>query len=846
MRANAVLKEINNLENKIKKCTDEQLKNKTYEFKKRLNNNAKGYKVNNSNNPITESKLNIRRNGSIFEKHKDTNNEIAKTNFSNRKKLLEILPEAYAVVREAARRVTGKRLYDVQIMAGYVLNEGGIAEIKAGEGKSIIASLPAYLNALDGKGVHIVTTNEYLAKRDYEEIGKIFEFLGLSVGLICQNMKTSDRKNAYQKDITYGTNTEFGFDYLRDHIAPYPEDVVQRELNYAIIDEADSILLDETETPMIISRKEKNFSKEPYLKANRFVNALTGITITKEEPKNKKQLIENEKYDYVVDLTNKTAELTQKGIQKAEKEYAVSNFYAEENASIINDVRQALRANEILKKDVDYIVQNDSVYLIDKFTGRIMYGKKFTKGLQQAIEAKENLKISEVSGLVATISTQNYFKLYNKLSGMTGTAKASREEFEKIYCTDVISIKTNKKTIRKDKKDRVFATEEAKYEAIIEEVKESQKKKQPVLIGTTSIEKSERLSQKLSQNNLKHNVLNAKKYKEEAEIVKEAGRAGKITIATNMAGRGTNILLGGASGNFKDHKKVANAGGLKVIGTEKNDSRRVDEQLRGRSGRQGEVGESVFYVSLEDELIKIYGNRDKIDKYKRKYSKKKNIKINKLNNSSNNHNNKSVKYFEIKNIFVNKQIKKAQQKAENRGYSIRKRLVYYDDILGSQRNLIYMDRDKVLNGNIDEVIENFISYFCEYILNDNSEKSNAIINRLEEVENLKVQKENLEKLKKKIYNRYLDKKELIGKEKYENIQKQKLLKTIDEEWIEHLERMEEIEQGIELQLYGKYNPVEKYAVIAKREFDHLVMNIKLNTVTQLMFLTDYNNIKEVY
>ena len=522
LKANAVLKQINKLEEKMRKCTDQQLKDKTEEFKNIIRN---AYSTNMINKAITNSRNK--------ENNEKSNTKINTTIINiKRKIILEILPEAYAVVREAARRVTGKRLYDVQIIAGYVLNEGGIAEIKAGEGKSIIASLPAYLNALDGNGVHIVTTNEYLAKRDYEEIGKIFEFLGLSVGLVCQNMKTSDRIEAYKKDITYGTNTEFGFDYLRDHIAPYEEDVVQRKLNYAIIDEADSILLDEAQTPMIISKKQKEFSEEPYVKAKRFVDTLQGTTILKEEPKNKLQFKKVEQYDYVVDLTNKTVELTQNGIKKAEQEYNVANLYMPENSGVINDIRQALRAKEILKKDVDYIVKDDEVYLIDKFTGRIMYGKKFTKGLHQAVEAKENLKITEASRLVATISTQNYFKLYNKLSGMTETAKSSKEEFEKIYGTNVISVKTNKKIIRKDKKDRIFLTEKDKERSIIQEVKDSNKKGQPVLIGTTSIEKSEILSRELNKARINHQVLNAKNNREEAEIVRQAGRLRKVTIAT--------------------------------------------------------------------------------------------------------------------------------------------------------------------------------------------------------------------------------------------------------------------------------------------------------------------------
>ena len=574
-----IIKEINDLEEKISLFTDKELQDKTLEFKKILIN-------------------------------KD-------------KTLLDILPEAFAVVREATKRITGKRLYDVQLAGGYVLSNNGIAEIKAGEGKSIIASLPGYLNALEGKGVHIVTTNEYLAKRDYEEVGKIFNFLGLTVGLIYQNMSLSERKEAYKKDITYGTNTEFGFDYLRDNIAHSLDKMVQRELNYVLIDEADSILLDEAQTPLIISQKMQNFFDCPYLKTEKFVRNLNGITVVKEEVKNKKQTNKLKNYDYIVDLTYKTVELTQNGIKKAEKEYQLANLYDVENIGIINDIRQALRAKEILKKDVDYIVNSGEIFIIDKFTGRIMYGKKFTNGLQQAIEAKEHIKISEPSKVLASISTQNYFKMYKKLAGMTGTAKTSEEEFNKIYGLNVIKIKTNKKIIRKDKKDRIFLTEIEKYDAVINEILNSTQKKQPVLIGTTSIENSEKLSLKLIEKKINHQILNAKNHEAEARIVKKAGMPGQVTIATNMAGRGTNIILGGNLENIEDRMQVLNAGGLKVIGTERHESRRIDEQLRGRSGRQGEVGESVFYLSLDDELLKIYANKRRLKKYKKVYSKKK-------------------------------------------------------------------------------------------------------------------------------------------------------------------------------------------------------------------------------
>lgn len=768
-----IVNRINKLEEKYISYTDIELQNKTLEFKQILKNKEKT--------------------------------------------LEDILPEAFAVVREAAKRETGKRLYNVQLAGGYILVNGGIAEIKAGEGKSLIASLPAYLNALEGKGVHIVTTNEYLAGRDYEEIGRIFKFLGLSVGLIYQNMKLEDRKEAYKKDITYGTNTEFGFDYLRDNLSYSLDNMVQRELSYVLIDEVDSVLLDEAQTPMIISRNLNSDFEEPYLKANDFVEQLNGITVIKEDAKDRKQARAIEEYDYVVDLTYKTVELTQKGIKKAEKEYKLENLYDSQNLGIINDIRQALRAKEVLKKDTDYILKNDNIYIIDKFTGRIMYGKKFTNGLHQAIEAKEHIKISKPSKVLASISTQNYFKMYRKVAGMTGTAKSSEKEFNEIYHLNVTKIKTNKKVKRKDKKDRIFLNETQKYNAVIQEIEKCKQNKQPILIGTTSIEKSEKISKMLCGRKIKHNVLNAKKHKEEAEIVKKAGNLGKITIATNMAGRGTNILLGGMHSNIDKKNQVIKAGGLKVIGTEKHESRRIDEQLRGRSGRQGEIGESVFYISLEDELLKIYGNKKKIEKYKRKYKKKK----------------------EIKNIFVNREIKKAQKRAEKRGYNIRKRVVYYDDILSVQRKLIYEDRKKIVE-NKQEVMEKFIQYFCEYIVQDKSNKAEKIKNKIEEVENIKINNENIEKLKNIIYLRYLEKKKQIGESKFKELETEKMLQIIDKKWIEYLEEMEDIKQGIELQMYGRYNPIERYRIKAKEEFDKKIKSIKLDIVMQLLFATSYD------
>ena len=695
----------------------------------------------------------------------------------NGKKLEEILPEVFAMVREAVKRVTGKRLYDVQILGGYYLHQGRIAEIKAGEGKTLIESLPAYLNALTKKGVHIITTNNYLAKRDFNEVGKVLEYLGLSVGLIYQGMENKKRKEEYKKDVVYGVNTEFGFDYLRDNITKDIKDVVQRELNYAIIDEADSILLDEAQTPMIIARKQKNINIEEYIKAKEFVEKLNGRKIIKEEPKNKKQMKENEKFDYIVDETYKTVELTEKGIAKAEKEYKIENFFDAKNYKYINYVRQALRAKELLKKDVDYIIENGEIKLVDKYTGRVMPGKRFVKGLHEAIEAKENLEIQGESKLIASITVQNYFKMYKKLSGMTGTAKASEKEFNIVYNLDVVTVPLNKKSRRKDKKDIIFKNSEEKNSEIIKEVEKSIKKGQPVLIGTPSIEESENISKLLNEKNISHKILNAKNDEEEAEIVKEAGDIGKVTVSTNMAGRGTNIILGGKKKIRK--KEVLNAGGLKVIGTNKHESSRIDEQLRGRSGRQGDIGESVFLLSLEDELIKIYGNEKKIKKCNKCHIKR------------------------LRNHLLANEFKKATKKAENRNYTIRKRLVYYDEVLDSQRNVIYKDRREVIKGNLDYIIKNFIKYFCNIIVKKENETDIKIIDSLQKQEKIIINEENLVELQNRIYSKYVNKKYDIGEEKFETKVKNELLEIIDSNWREHIETMEDLKMNMELRIYGR-------------------------------------------
>ena len=577
-----------------------------------------------------------------------------KSELANGKTLNDILPEAFAVMREASKRVLGMRHFDVQLIGGIILHQGRIAEMRTGEGKTLVATLPVYLNALEGKGVHVITVNEYLAKRDSDWMGKVYRFLGLSVGLVLGRMDNSKKQEAYRADITYGTNNEFGFDYLRDNMVINKEDMVQRELNYAIVDEIDSILIDEARTPLIISGR-ANKSSDLYKKADSFVRKLNAKIIVEEDVKDEAQSEDNENYDYIVDLKAKSAALTGKGIEKAEQYFNLDNFNDLENSDLVHNVNQALRAHGIMKRDIDYIVKDGEVLIVDEFTGRIMYGRRYNDGLHQAIEAKEGVKIADESKTLATITFQNYFRMYSKLSGMTGTAMTEEAEFREIYNLDVIAIPTNKPLIRDDETDVIYKNEKGKLKAIVENIKECHEKGQPVLVGTVSIEKSELVSEMLKKEGLKHEVLNAKNHEKEAEIIAQAGKFGAITIATNMAGRGTDIMLGGNSeylakqemrklkydeelivqatafNETKDEKilearnkfkelqdkfekeieeeknKVIEAGGLRIIGTERHESRRIDNQLRGRSGRQGDPGSTQFYLGLDDNLIKIFG-----------------------------------------------------------------------------------------------------------------------------------------------------------------------------------------------------------------------------------------------
>ena len=608
-RVMPIIEKINSLEEEMSKLSDSELREKTNYFK----------------NQLKEGKT-----------------------------LDDILPETFAVVREASKRVLGMRHFDVQLIGGIILHQGRIAEMKTGEGKTLVATLPVYLNALEGKGVHVVTVNDYLAKRDSEWMGKLYKFLGLTVGLVIAGMEPKEKQKAYNADVTYGTNNEFGFDYLRDNMVIYKDQLVQRGLHYAIVDEIDSILIDEARTPLIISGR-ANESSDLYRKADNFVKKLTPKIIVEEDVKNFEQAEDNENYDYIVDLKAKSASLTSKGIKKAEEAFGLENFNDLENSTLVHHVNQALRAHGIMKKDIDYIVKDGEVLIVDEFTGRIMYGRRYNNGLHQAIEAKEHVKIADESKTLATITFQNLFRMYDKLSGMTGTAMTEETEFEEIYNLDVIEIPTNKPMIRIDENDVIYKNEDAKYRAIVQSIKESHQKGQPVLVGTVSIEKSEKLSKLLKEEGIKHEVLNAKYHEKEAEIVAQAGKYGAVTIATNMAGRGTDIMLGGNSeylakeelrknkvapelieeadtyyetdnkdilnirnefkklvnkyeDQIKEEKvKVIEAGGLKIIGTERHESRRIDNQLRGRSGRQGDIGESKFYIGLDDDLMKIFG-----------------------------------------------------------------------------------------------------------------------------------------------------------------------------------------------------------------------------------------------
>ena len=743
--------------------------------------------------------------------------------------LQNIIPESFALVREAAKRTLGERHYDVQLAGGIILHEGKIAEMKTGEGKTLVSTLPAYLNSLSGKGVHIVTVNDYLAKRDSEWMGKVFNFLGISTGCITNDLEDILRKKNYGCDITYATNNELGFDYLRDNMKFELADMVQRDHNYCIVDEVDSILIDESRTPLIISGKLED-KTNLYPISNDFIKHL-------------------QKNDFELDEKNKNAILTDQGIDKIEKLSIQkrilknNNFYDPENLSLVHHINQALKANLLFKKNTDYIVRDGKVQIIDEFTGRVLDGRRFSDGLHQAIEAKENVEIEDENQTLASITYQNYFRLYKKLSGMTGTAITEAEEFFDIYKLNVVSIPTNKKMGREDYNDQIFRTEPEKYNAITNKIIQCNSKGQPVLVGTTSIEKSEKISDLLEKKKIKHNVLNAKYHEQEAKIIAEAGKINAVTIATNMAGRGTDIKLGGnkdfvENGRVndvaqikKEESKVKELGGLYIIGTERHESRRIDNQLRGRAGRQGDPGSSIFFISLQDELMRIFGG-DSIDGMLKKLGLKENESID--------------------HPWINKAMERAQKKVETRNFDIRKTLIKFDDVMNDQRQVIFSQRLKILKSqNIEQILEDFLNEVLnnlEKIRNiyqkSNDKKSylasvkSIIGNALNDEELTSLTLLNKEKFDKKINDLYFSKKKervkIIGNDENNGLEKRIFLQIIDFSWRSHLQYLEQLRQVIGLRSYGQKDPLSEFKKEAFTLFESLLEKIK-NDVIKFLF-----------
>lgn len=720
-----------------------------------------------------------------------------KERIENGESLEDILPEAFAVVREASRRVLGMRHFDVQLLGGICLHEGKIAEMRTGEGKTLVATLPTYLNALTGNGVHIITVNDYLAKRDSEWMGKLYRFLGLSVGLIVHGLSFNERKEAYSADITYGTNNEFGFDYLRDNMVIYADQMVQRELNYAIVDEVDSILIDEARTPLIISG--------PGDKSTELYGVVAKAII---------QLKEGE--DYTVDEKAKAVLPTEFGIAKIEKALNVTNLYDHENIELSHHFNQALRAKALMHRDRDYVVRDGEVVIVDEFTGRLMFGRRYSDGLHQAIEAKEGVKVERESQTLATITFQNYFRMYGKLAGMTGTAKTEEDEFLKIYGLPVIVIPTNKEIARVDFPDVIYKTKKAKYKAVIEAIKEANAKGQPVLVGTTSIAQSEELSIALKKSGIQHNVLNAKYHEMEAQIISGAGQKGAVTIATNMAGRGTDIVLG---------EGVAELGGLHIIGTERHESRRIDNQLRGRAGRQGDNGSSRFYLSLEDDLMRLFGS-DNIASI-----------MDKLGMDENE---------PIEHQLITRSIEQAQKKVEGRNFDIRKHVLQYDDVMNQQREVIYGQRRQILMGeglkeNIMSMINQMIDQYMDLYANEKLYPEDWDVNSLaESCTNLFAPKgrlvpEELEKfsrdeLKDELYSvakeAYDLREAMFGADGMRELEKVVMLKVVDNKWIEHLDHMDMLREGITLRAYGQRDPLIEYKIEAFDMFERMIANIQ--------------------
>lgn len=797
-----LVEKINSLEPEIQKLSDQELKNKTQEFKKRIKNGEN---------------------------------------------LNKILPEAFACVREASVRTTGQRHFDVQLLGGIILHQGNISEMKTGEGKTLVATLPAYLNSLTEKGVHVVTVNDYLAKRDSEWMSKIYNFLGVSVGCIINGIDDVSRKAQYECDITYGTNNEFGFDYLRDNMKYSIPEMVQRKHYFCIVDEVDSILIDEARTPLIISGPTEDNSSQYFL-CNKLVNQLS-------------------KEHYDTDEKDRSALLTEKGIDFIEDKLRKINllkgasFYDPQNLSIVHHINQSLRANMLFSKDKDYIIKDNQIYIIDEFTGRIMEGRRYSDGLHQAIEAKEGVQIQNENQTLASITFQNYFRLYEKLSGMTGTAMTEAEEFYEIYKLDVVELPTNRPMIRKDFNDKIFRTEKEKFNAIIKQIVEANGKKQPVLIGTTSIEKSERISKILKQESIKHNVLNAKFHEQEASIIAQAGRISAVTIATNMAGRGTDIQLGGnldlkikevgtndkvlVEKTKQEHEeekaKVLASGGLFVVGTERHESRRIDNQLRGRTGRQGDTGASIFYLSLQDDLMRIFGS-EKIDFMLQKLGLKEGESID--------------------HPWINKALEKAQQRVEGRNFDIRKTLLQFDDVMNDQRKVIFEQRlgviknqniYNVVNDIFDEMKENLISEIRNYRDSADINSKKLIKTKTERLSGTKIDdndfdawlskssSEQKEFLKNHFDQRRSTRITTAGDEINKDVEKRIFLQNLDYEWRSHLQYLEQLRQVIGLRGYGQKNPLDEYKRESFNLFKDLLSKIKENLI---MFLINIQVTKE--
>ncbi len=825
------------LEESFAKLTDEQLQAKTPEFKQRL---------------------------------------------ANGETLDDILPEAFAACREASWRVIGLKHFPVQIIGGIILHQGRISEMRTGEGKTLVATLPAYLNALSGDGVHIVTVNDYLARRDSEWMGKVYRFMGLTVGLIIHEKENPERKEAYAADITYGTNNEMGFDYLRDNMVVYKEHKVQRGHNFAIVDEVDSILIDEARTPLIISgRGEK--STDLYKMANRFALSLKCTKIKEVNSKENVEDLVDDDCDFVVDEKAKTATLTKSGVAKAEKFFNLENLMDAENMTIQHHINQAIKAIGVMKRDVDYVVKDNQVLIVDEFTGRIMLGRRYNEGLHQAIEAKENVNVEHESKTLATITFQNYFRLYKKLSGMTGTAMTESDEFNQIYGLDVIEIPTNKPMIRKDMPDVVYKTEAAKYEAVIETIAECHKKGQPVLVGTVSIEKSELLSAMLKRRGIKHEVLNAKHHEKEAEIVAQAGKEFAVTIATNMAGRGTDIKLGGnaeylakselrrmgcteeliaeatgfaetdnqeildARANYTalekkyddiiapEAQRVRDAGGLFIIGTERHESRRIDNQLRGRAGRQGDPGASRFFLSLQDDLMRLFGGE----------------RITNVMNTL-----KTPEDMPIEAKMITNTIENAQKRIEGRNFGIRKSVLQYDDVMNRQRELIYKQRNQVLEGEelrpiIMRMIENSINEAVDMFCSGQASKKEWNLEGLKEkFKSWGLVKEDdfgdvadKEELKEILFDRaitvYEDREQLFGNDEkgipvMRELEKMILLRNVDSKWMDHIDAMDQLRRGIGLRAYAQTDPVVAYRQVGSDMFDGMNEEIREQTARQML------------